>query len=64
MLPLVAEEHVDVITIGAGLSGIAAAWHLQDNREEKGGRLDLKLPKINLTPFSHICTMTATTALP
>ena len=23
-------EHVDVVIVGAGISGISAAWHLQD----------------------------------
>lgn len=45
-------EHVDVLIIGAGLSGIGAAWHLQDRcpdrsylileaRERMGGTWDL-----------------------
>jgi cation diffusion facilitator CzcD-associated flavoprotein CzcO len=44
--------HVDVIIVGAGLSGIGAAWHLQDrcpwvsyatleSREAIGGTWDL-----------------------
>ncbi|MGB5412000.1 MAG: NAD(P)/FAD-dependent oxidoreductase [Woeseiaceae bacterium] len=47
-----AEEYVDVIIVGAGLSGIGAAWHLQDkcpdrsylileSRESTGGTWDL-----------------------
>jgi monooxygenase len=45
-------EHVDVLIVGAGLSGIGAAWHLQDKcpgksyaileaREASGGTWDL-----------------------
>jgi monooxygenase len=45
-------EHVDVLVVGAGLSGIGAAWHLQDKqpgtsyaileaREASGGTWDL-----------------------
>ncbi len=45
-------DHVDVLIVGAGLSGIAAAWHLQDKRpgstyavlegrEASGGTWDL-----------------------
>jgi monooxygenase len=45
-------EHVDVVIVGAGLSGIGAAWHLQDRcpgksyailemRERSGGTWDL-----------------------
>ena len=47
-----AVEHVDVLIVGAGLSGIGAAWHLQDKlpgksyaileaREASGGTWDL-----------------------
>ncbi|HSH99979.1 MAG TPA: NAD(P)/FAD-dependent oxidoreductase [Reyranella sp.] len=47
-----AVEHVDVLIVGAGLSGIGAAWHLQDRcptrsyvilegREASGGTWDL-----------------------
>ena len=47
-----AEEYVDVLIVGAGLSGIGAAWHLQDKcpgksylilegRESMGGTWDL-----------------------
>src|SRR3546814_16814655 len=25
-------EHVDVLIVGAGISGVGAAWHLQDQR--------------------------------
>src|SRR6478609_11289190 len=45
-------EHLDVLIVGAGLSGIGAAWHLQDRcrgksfailegREASGGTWDL-----------------------
>jgi cation diffusion facilitator CzcD-associated flavoprotein CzcO len=30
-----ATEHVDVLIVGAGLSGIGAAWHLQDKQPHK-----------------------------
>ena len=30
-----AVEHVDVLIVGAGLSGIGAAWHLQDKQPQK-----------------------------
>ena len=30
MLPLMVEEYIDVVIVGAGLSGIGTAWHLQD----------------------------------
>jgi monooxygenase len=30
-----ATEHVDVLIVGAGLSGIGAAWHLQDKQPDK-----------------------------
>ena len=47
-----AEEYFDVVIVGAGLSGIGAAWHLQDQcpdksylilegRESMGGTWDL-----------------------
>ncbi|NOX70708.1 MAG: NAD(P)/FAD-dependent oxidoreductase [Gammaproteobacteria bacterium] len=47
-----AEEYFDVIIVGAGLSGIGTAWHLQDKcpdkrylilegRESMGGTWDL-----------------------
>jgi len=47
-----AEEYFDVVIVGAGLSGIGAAWHLQDKcpdksylilegRESMGGTWDL-----------------------
>ncbi len=51
-------EHVDVVIVGAGISGISAAWHLQDRcpdksyvilerRENLGGTWDLfKYPGI------------------
>src|SRR5882672_3419257 len=51
-------EHLDVLIIGAGISGISAAWHLQDRcpsksyailerRENMGGTWDLfKYPGI------------------
>ncbi|MCW2685982.1 MAG: putative flavoprotein involved in transport [Mycobacterium sp.] len=51
-------EHVDVVIVGAGISGISAAWHLQDrcptksytileSRENLGGTWDLfKYPGI------------------
>jgi cation diffusion facilitator CzcD-associated flavoprotein CzcO len=52
MLALMAEDYFDVIIVGAGLSGIGAAWHLQDKcpdksylilegRESIGGTWDL-----------------------
>ena len=52
MLAIMAEEYVDVLIVGAGLSGIGAAWHLQDKcpgksylilegRESMGGTWDL-----------------------
>jgi len=52
MLALMAEEYFDVVIVGAGLSGIGAAWHLQDKcpdksylilegRESMGGTWDL-----------------------
>ena len=52
MLVLMAEEYFDVVIVGAGLSGIGAAWHLQDKcpdksylilegRESMGGTWDL-----------------------
>src|ERR1700741_4565841 len=45
-------EHLDVVIVGAGISGISAAWHLQDRcpskrfavlerREDLGGTWDL-----------------------
>ena len=45
-------EHVDVLIVGAGISGIGAAWHLQhrcpdrtftilEGREDLGGTWDL-----------------------
>ncbi|MBI5103790.1 MAG: NAD(P)/FAD-dependent oxidoreductase [Solirubrobacterales bacterium] len=51
-VPATAVEHVDVLIVGAGLSGIGAAWHLQDKqpgrtyaileaREASGGTWDL-----------------------
>lgn len=55
-LPAAAPEHVDVLIVGAGLSGISAAWHLQhelhhdsptlryaiiEGRERMGGTWDL-----------------------
>ena len=51
-------EHLDVLIVGAGISGISAAWHLQDRcpsktyailerRESMGGTWDLfKYPGI------------------
>ena len=51
-------EHLDVLIIGAGISGVSAAWHLQDRcptktyailerRENMGGTWDLfKYPGI------------------
>ena len=51
-------EHLDVVIVGAGISGISAAWHLQDRcpdksyailerRENLGGTWDLfKYPGI------------------
>ena len=51
-------EHVDVVIVGAGISGISAAWHLQDRcpsksyailerRDDLGGTWDLfKYPGI------------------
>ena len=51
-------EHLDVLIVGAGISGISAAWHLQDRcpsktyailerRENMGGTWDLfKYPGI------------------
>ena len=52
MLALMTEEYFDVVIVGAGLSGIGAAWHLQDKcpnlnylilegREASGGTWDL-----------------------
>ena len=52
MLRNMSIEHVDVVIVGAGLSGIGAAWHLQDKcpdrrylileeRETLGGNCDL-----------------------
>jgi cation diffusion facilitator CzcD-associated flavoprotein CzcO len=52
MLELMAEEFFDVVIVGAGLSGIGAAWHLQEkcpdksylileSRESMGGTWDL-----------------------
>ena len=52
MLRAMATEYFDVIIVGAGLSGIGAAWHLQDKcpdrnylileeRESMGGTWDL-----------------------
>jgi len=35
MLALMAEEYFDVVIVGAGLSGIGAAWHLQDKCHDK-----------------------------
>ncbi|MFV3925397.1 FAD-dependent oxidoreductase, partial [Mycobacterium tuberculosis] len=45
-------EHLDVVIVGAGISGVSAAWHLQDRcptksyailekRESMGGTWDL-----------------------
>ncbi|MGB7108957.1 MAG: NAD(P)/FAD-dependent oxidoreductase, partial [Mycobacterium sp.] len=51
-------EHLDVVIVGAGISGISAAWHLQDRcpsksyavlerRDDLGGTWDLfKYPGI------------------
>ena len=52
MLRVMSSEYVDVVIVGAGLSGIGAAWHLQDKcpdrsylileeREAMGGTWDL-----------------------
>jgi cation diffusion facilitator CzcD-associated flavoprotein CzcO len=52
VLPETASTHVDVLIVGAGLSGIGAAWHLQDKqpgrsyaileaRDASGGTWDL-----------------------
>lgn len=52
MLGRMSTEHIDVVIVGAGLSGIGAAWHLQDKcpdrrylileeREAMGGTWDL-----------------------
>ena len=52
MLRVMAAEYIDVVIVGAGLSGIGAAWHLQDKcpdrtylileeRESIGGTWDL-----------------------
>ncbi|HET8951581.1 MAG TPA: NAD(P)-binding protein, partial [Solirubrobacteraceae bacterium] len=49
---ITAMEHLDVVIVGAGLSGIGMAWHLQDRcpskryaileaREASGGTWDL-----------------------
>ena len=34
-----ATEHLDVLIIGAGVSGIGAAWHLQHNLPDKSYRV-------------------------
>ena len=52
MLGRMSTPHIDVVIVGAGLSGIGAAWHLQDKcpdrrylileeRETLGGTWDL-----------------------
>src|SRR5258708_22375444 len=59
-------EHFDVLIVGAGLSGIGAAWHLQDRcptkryailegREASGGTRDL-LPYPPPPSGSHMYT--------
>ena len=34
-MPAVPADHVDVLIVGAGISGIGAAWYLQDRQPER-----------------------------
>ncbi len=55
-------EHLDVVIVGAGISGVSAAWHLQDRcptksyailekRESMGGTWDCSvIPEFAPTP--------------
>lgn len=64
-------EFVDVVIVGAGISGISAAWHLQEHcpgknyvilerREQLGGTWDLfKYPGIGRIPT---CTPSGSTS--
>lgn len=59
-------EHLDVVIVGAGISGVSAAWHLQDRcptksyailekRESMGGTWDLfRYPGIRSDGFDTV----------
>src|SRR5689334_16723611 len=42
-------EHVDVVVVGAGISGVSAAWHLQDRCPSKSYVILEKRPRMGGT---------------